>query len=131
MGVPAQRIHQMHRDHVPTLPPRFLLLGSTTVSQIQGMILPYEHQPSQTHIFCLQGLCCFREYQPWLIRTFVGHPEFVPDIVNKIIDVRGKSGAMDATTVTEGRKRAVRPDDGTGTIGRAIWKVLGVNSRTA
>ncbi|KAF8513087.1 class I glutamine amidotransferase-like protein [Gautieria morchelliformis] len=108
-GVSSISIHQMHKDHVPALPPRFLLLGSTAVSPIQGMILPYEDQPSQTHIFCVQG-----------------HPEFVSDIVNKIVDVRGKSGAMDAATVKDGYERAGRPDDGTGIIGRAIWKVLGV-----
>ena len=53
----------------------------------------------------------------------------MPDIINKIVDVRGKSGDMNAATVKEGRERAVRPDDGTGAIGRAIWKVLGVTSR--
>ena len=55
----------------------------------------------------------------------------MPDIVNKIVDFRGKSGVMDAATVQEGRERAVRPDDGTGVIGRAIWKILGVTPRAA
>jgi hypothetical protein len=50
----------------------------------------------------------------------------VSDIVNKTVDVRGKSGAMDAATVKDGYERAARPNDGTGIIGRAIWKVLGV-----
>ena len=46
----------MHKDHVPMLPPNFLLLGHTPISPVQGMILPYESNPSQTHVFCLQGL---------------------------------------------------------------------------
>ena len=50
-----QNIQQMHRDEVPSLPPGFQLLGSTPVTQIQGMILPYEDNPSQTHIFSVQG----------------------------------------------------------------------------
>ncbi|GJJ13024.1 hypothetical protein Clacol_007273 [Clathrus columnatus] len=60
----------------------------------------------------------------------IGHPEFLPNIVNKIIDVRGSSGSMDAGTVEGGRARAIRPDDGTGIIGRTIWKVIGVESTT-
>lgn len=62
--------------------------------------------------------------------SFTGHPEFVPDIVKKIVDAREKSGAMDAATVKEGRERAIRPDDGTGIIARTIWKILGVESNT-
>ncbi|KAF8528408.1 class I glutamine amidotransferase-like protein [Hysterangium stoloniferum] len=105
-----QMIQQMHRDHVPSLPPKFILLGSTSVSPVQGMILPCKDNASQVHVFCVQG-----------------HPEFLPDIVNKIVDAREKSGNMNADTVKDGRARAVRPDDGTGAIGRAIWQVLGIN----
>ena len=36
---------------------------------------------------------------------------------------------MDAVTIKDGRDRAVRKDDGTGAIGRAIWKVLGVEAK--
>lgn len=121
----------MHRDHVPSLPPKFTLLGHTPVSAIQGMILQYESSPAQTHIFCVQGL------RLSLILGFLmaltnpssrqGHPEFLPDMVNKIIDVREKSGVLsDAETLKEARERAVREDDGKGIIGKAIWKVLGV-----
>lgn len=52
----------------------------------------------------------------------------MPDIVNKIVEARGKTGAMDAATMKVGRERAVREDDGRGPIGRAIWKVLGVEA---
>ena len=45
----------MHRDHVLALPPRFLLLGCSTASKIQGMVLPYADQPSEIHIFSVQG----------------------------------------------------------------------------
>lgn len=33
-----QRVHQMHRDHVPSLPPSFELLGSTPACAIHGMV---------------------------------------------------------------------------------------------
>jgi len=60
--------------------------------------------------------------------SIVGHPEFVPDIVNKIVDVRGKTGAMNVATVKDGHRHAMKEDDGRGTIGRAMWKVLGVEA---
>ncbi|KIJ56370.1 hypothetical protein M422DRAFT_23651 [Sphaerobolus stellatus SS14] len=110
-GVPSINIQEMHRDEVPTLPPGFVSLGSTDVSQIQGMILPYKENPSQIQIFSVQG-----------------HPEFLPDIVNKIVDAREESGVMDPSTVKYGRENAVKPDDGTSAIGRAIWKVIGVEA---
>ncbi|KAF8576341.1 class I glutamine amidotransferase-like protein [Ramaria rubella] len=111
-GVSRISIQQMHRDHVPVLPPKFQILGHTDNTANQGMIRMYDDQPSQTHIFCIQG-----------------HPEFLPDIVNKIVDVREKSGAMDSATVKDGRRRAVRRDDGKSSIARAIWKVLGVEAK--
>jgi hypothetical protein len=42
------------------------------------------------------------------------------------VDAREKSSIMDAATVRDGRDRAIREDDGRGVIGRAMWKVLGV-----
>lgn len=39
MGLFAlQAVHQMHRDHVPSLPPSFELLGSTPACAIHGMV---------------------------------------------------------------------------------------------
>ena len=104
----------MHRDHVPEVPEGFLLLGSSPVSPVQGMVLPYPSSPrplspNSVHVFSVQG-----------------HPEFTASIVNPIIDARSTSGAMTPVTVAEGRVRAVREHDGPGVIGRTIWRILGV-----
>jgi len=108
------RIQQMHRDHVPSLPPNFLLLGSTPKCGIQGMLLPYSDRKGleeleDVHILCVQG-----------------HPEFVPGIVERVIDAREKSGILDEPTAQEGRHRGAQDDDGVGAIARAIWKISGV-----
>lgn len=63
-------------------------------------------------------------------RDQTGHPEFTPDIVNRILDVRSNTVVMDAETAADGRARAVKRDDGVGTIGKAIWKVIGVDATT-
>lgn len=106
----------MHRDHVPIAPPSFHLLGSTPVCPNQGMIKVYSDSkpisnPSNIHILTVQG-----------------HPEFTSDIVNSIIDVRERNGAMSADVVKDGRERAVKSHEGIGKIGRAIWRVLGVDA---
>ena len=62
------------------------------------------------------------------ILTVQGHPEFTADIVSAIIDVRERNGAMSAEVVKDGRERAVQPHEGLGKIGRAIWRVLGVDA---
>ncbi|THH07008.1 hypothetical protein EW145_g3685 [Phellinidium pouzarii] len=113
-------IQQMHRDHVPYVPPSFLSLGSSPVSPVQGLIRPYSSEPpnkiadpANIHIFTVQG-----------------HPEFTADIVNAIINAREKSGAMSTEVVQDGRSRAARKHEGIGAIGRAIWRVLGVGTPT-
>ena len=104
----------MHRDHVPTLPPGFLLLGYSPVCAVQGFVLRYPDSEAgdiagKTHIFAVQG-----------------HPEFLPGIVHKIVDAREASGVMDASTVAMGRSQAGINDDGVDVIGKAIWRILGV-----
>ncbi|KAG8899473.1 hypothetical protein FRB99_006700 [Tulasnella sp. 403] len=108
-------IQQMHRDHVPALPPSFELLGSSPVALVQGIVLKYPSPTSDDPASAIQ------------VFAVQGHPEFKPDIVSKIIDVREKSGAMDAGTVKAGRENASKPDDGVGAIGRAIWSVMGIS----
>ncbi|KAL5504984.1 hypothetical protein ACEPAH_7647 [Sanghuangporus vaninii] len=117
---PVLPIQQMHRDHVPTVPPSFHLLGSSPIAPVQGLVrfassgstsLSEDAEPKDIQILTVQG-----------------HPEFTSFIVNSIIDVREKNGAMSPEIAKEGRERAVRPDEGTGIIGRTIWKVLGVGS---
>ena len=104
----------MHRDHVPTLPPSCVLLGSTPVSPIQGYVVPYDAssplKPANIHMLAVQG-----------------HPEFDADIVNAVIAVREEKQMMSPETVKDGRDRAGRRHDGNGLIGRTIWAVLGVD----
>ena len=109
-----QGIQQMHRDHVPMIPPGFILLGSTAVSPIQGMVLPYPAlddgavpSATETHILTVQG-----------------HPEFTGPIVEKIIDVRAKRGVIDAERAAKAREDAYKRHDGLGIIAQAIWKVM-------
>ncbi|KIM24847.1 hypothetical protein M408DRAFT_17475 [Serendipita vermifera MAFF 305830] len=113
-GTDQIAIQQFHRDHVPTLPPGFILLGSTTVSAIQGMLLPYptwsaEALPSagETHILTVQG-----------------HPEFTGPIVEKIVEVRAKRGILDGPRAAKAKADGYNPHDGKGCIGQAIWKVM-------
>lgn len=83
---------------------------------------PTRYRYSRYKVRLLTVAQCYENFFP------PGHPEFLPDIVNKIIDAREKMGAMNADTVKDGRERAVRRDDGIGIIGVAIWNVLGVKA---
>jgi len=117
-GIESGRLDiiEMHRDHVTSLPPSFELLGSSPVAPNQGMALRYRSgdvdnlSSNNIHVLTVQG-----------------HPEFNPDIVSKMVDAREASGVLDAETVKAGREKGVLRDDGTGPIGRTIWRVLGVD----
>lgn len=111
-----QNIQQMHRDHVPSVPPSFHLLGSTSVARNQGMV---QFSDLDARIPEVDG-----SIPPIHILTLQGHPEFTTGIVKEIIRVRGKSGAMDRDTVENGLIHADDHNDGDGIIGRAIWEVL-------
>ncbi|KAF8317674.1 class I glutamine amidotransferase-like protein [Clavulina sp. PMI_390] len=106
------RIQQMHRDHVPSVPPQFELLGSSPVCQVQGIALSYNRgQPIQSlqdiHVLCVQG-----------------HPEFHNDIVSRIIDAREASGVLKGEFVKEARLRASAEHDGIDVIAKAMWDIL-------
>ncbi|KAH9975239.1 class I glutamine amidotransferase-like protein [Lactifluus volemus] len=114
-GAPTINIQQMHRDHVPFVPPSFHLLGSTLISRNQGMVrfadpdipLPASDAPiPQIHILTLQG-----------------HPEFTTGIVKEIIRARNESGVMDNDTVEDAWSRADGRNDGR-LVGKVIWEVF-------
>lgn len=66
--------------------------------------------PQKIHILALQG-----------------HPEFIPDIVNRIIDVRSAKGVLDGATTREARERAGREMvGGQGVVGKGGNKVDGL-----
>ena len=110
-----QNIQQMHRDHVPTVPPSFHLLGSTSASKNQGMVKFYDSDAgtpepddliSQIHILTVQG-----------------HPEFTTGIMREVLRARKESGVIDKDTAESGLARADVRNDGE-SIARVIWEVI-------
>jgi len=107
------RIQQMHRDHVPATPPNFQLIGYSPKCAVQGIVLPYTSEVrslADVHVLCVQG-----------------HPEFVPSIVQKIIDAREASGVLDEAVARDARYRAEQEHDGVDVIARVIWRLFGVS----
>ncbi|OWZ29081.1 cytoplasmic protein [Cryptococcus neoformans A2-102-5] len=107
-------LEQMHRDHVPSLPPGCTLLLSTPRYPIHSFYKPH---PLSTPSRPLAQ-----------ILTVQGHPEFTPSIVNHVINARAATGVFDEQTVKEARRRAGGKDgtggEGFGRIGWAVWRVL-------
>lgn len=110
-GYETQNIEEMHRDHVPALPPNFHLLGSTVVSPNQGMLKFSDDGKADldnVHVLTVQG-----------------HPEFDESIVNAIVKVRSQAGIIDLLTAEDAARRSGWRNDGL-IVGKAIWKVLNV-----
>ncbi|PPQ87070.1 hypothetical protein CVT25_000050 [Psilocybe cyanescens] len=104
-------IQQMHRDHVPAVPPNFHLLASTDISPNQGTVLfyPEDSGKSKAHIHIL---------------TVQGHPEFTEPVVTSIIEQRAASGVINAQAVKDAEaRRFVETNAGT-IVGKAIWEVI-------
>ncbi|KZT03619.1 class I glutamine amidotransferase-like protein [Laetiporus sulphureus 93-53] len=120
LGVPTLNIQQMHRDHVPAVPPSFHLLGSTPVSPNQGMVrfasgTSVDHpMPQDVQIFTVQG-----------------HPEFTQRISEKIVEARERKGVMGKDIAEDARKRAEWRNDGVGVIGKVMWEIMGVGAGQA
>ncbi|RDB26710.1 putative glutamine amidotransferase-like protein C13C5.04 [Hypsizygus marmoreus] len=116
-GVETLNIQQMHRDHVPTLPPNVQLLASTPVSYNQGMVR-FTANPESAQ----------RKLNDVQIFTLQGHPEFVEGLVTGLVEVRAKSGIIDAETAADSERRKGWRNDGVPVIGKAIWGILGVTA---
>jgi GMP synthase-like glutamine amidotransferase len=82
------RIMQMHQDIVPRVPEGAELLGSSPVCKVQGL------------------------YKKESYISLQGHPEFVPGIVDKILDVREQAGVFTDEQMKEYRKLAEKRQDG-------------------
>ncbi|GAA93842.1 uncharacterized protein L969DRAFT_42277 [Mixia osmundae IAM 14324] len=103
-------IHQVHKDHVPKPPTGFINLGSTAICPCHGMI-KLRHPGARPdlaniHMFTVQG-----------------HPEFSPEIVTDIIDVREQAGVIDSALAAQSRQDAALHDDGVD-IARICVKLL-------
>ncbi|KAJ3558428.1 hypothetical protein NM688_g930 [Phlebia brevispora] len=114
-GVDTLNIEQMHRDHVPEVPSGCHLLASTPVSYNQGYV---RYATSKTTP-SLEDIQIF---------TVQGHPEFTKRIVDSIVDARASTGAIDKVTADDARTRSTWRNDGVEVIGKAIWRVLGVDA---
>ncbi|KIM43592.1 hypothetical protein M413DRAFT_443508 [Hebeloma cylindrosporum] len=104
-------IQQMHRDHVPSVPPSFHLLGSTNISPNQGMVrfvppfpspsIDPSSNPTDTH----QQTLSSTPLPPIQILTTQGHPEFNSSIVSSIIEQRVASGAIGIPAAEDAKRR--------------------------
>lgn len=136
-------IQQVHKDHVPELPPdfggeSFENLASTSISPIQSLILRYptEAPPlastAQTSAYMAfdiedsetasSGPNPLRSLH---VLTFQGHPEFDREIVENIIEVRTEMGIVTGELRERSLENAKKPHDGL-KLGRAILAMLGV-----
>ena len=108
----SKSIQQMHRDHVPTVPPSFHLLGSSPVSLNHGMVRFSSGADPSTPL------------PPIQIITIQGHPEFNESIVTAIIEQRSQSGAISQEAAADAETRRFLKTDGVDIIGKAIWKII-------
>ncbi|KAJ7489431.1 class I glutamine amidotransferase-like protein [Mycena latifolia] len=117
-GVDSLYIEEMHRDHVPEVPPTFHLLGSTDIALNQGMVR-FKTAAAPSSPLSLSDIH---------ILTVQGHPEFNEPIVSKLLAARAKSGIIDAATASDAVQRANWQNDGVGVIGKAILGVYGITA---
>ncbi|KAI0746716.1 class I glutamine amidotransferase-like protein [Daedaleopsis nitida] len=112
-GVSELNIEEMHRDHVPEVPPSFHLLGSSPIAPNQGMVQTYPGAspslltPSDVHIFTVQG-----------------HPEFHKQITSEIVKARRSTGVLSAEIAEDFKRRADWRNDGVDVVGKTLWKIL-------
>ncbi|KAF8811095.1 class I glutamine amidotransferase-like protein [Phlegmacium glaucopus] len=105
-------IQQMHRDHVPSVPPSFHLLGYSLTCYNQGMVRFSPGAKPSTPL------------PPIQILTTQGHPEFNEPIVTAIIEQRLESGSISPEAAADAETRRFWRTDGVDVIGKAIWAIL-------
>ncbi|BGP42907.1 hypothetical protein JCM10449v2_006922 [Rhodotorula kratochvilovae] len=105
-------IHQMHRDHVPSVPKGFELLGSTSDCDVHGFVRFVDESAPHTA-------------ENIAVVTLQGHPEFNSTIVNEVIDMREGKGVISHELAEESREYAGQHDDGDW-IGRVLLRMFGV-----
>jgi len=107
-------IQQMHRDHVPTVPSGFELLGSTGTCHNEGMVKYTSDESgklaklSDIHILTVQG-----------------HPEFTRDIVAMLVGFRAENGILTPECAQDAIKRNDElRDEPPQLVGKAVWQIL-------
>ncbi|KAB5554922.1 class I glutamine amidotransferase-like protein, partial [Coniochaeta sp. 2T2.1] len=96
-----QKVHQMHRDAVASLPAGAESLGETDVCPVQGFVILGK------------------------VITVQGHPEMTGPIVKEILDLRHEMGILSDEIYQDGMDRVQDEHDGV-PIARAFLKFLGV-----
>ncbi|WVR08712.1 hypothetical protein IAU60_005770 [Kwoniella sp. DSM 27419] len=103
-------LEQVHKDHVPTVPPGCHITLSTPRYPVHGYVRYHPSSDSSVQVFAVQG-----------------HPEFIPDMVLRTVEARVHMGIFDDEVATEARRRAVGKGDGGegfGRVGWTVWRVL-------
>lgn len=114
-----ENIHLMNRDHVPTEPPSFHVLASSSQSPNHGMVLFSQSESSKDISHSNFRLTDIH------ILTSQGHPEFTDSITRLLLSWRRE--LLGAELVHDGESRAGNQNDGIAVIGKAIWGVMGVD----
>lgn len=104
----------MNRDHVPTVPPGFELVGSTDICHNQGMV---KYIPDESG-----GLAKLSDVQ---ILTVQGHPEFTKDIVKILVGFRADRGTLTPECAQDAIMRNELRNEAPEVVGKTVWKVLG------
>ncbi|KAG1765543.1 hypothetical protein EDD22DRAFT_880416 [Suillus occidentalis] len=112
-------IHLMNRDHVPTEPPSFYVLASSSQSPNHGMVLFSQSESSKDISHSNFRLTDIH------ILTSQGHPEFTESITRILLSWRRE--LLGPELVHDGESRAGNQNDGIAVIGKAIWGVMGVD----
>lgn len=62
------------------------------------------------------------------IFTIQGHPEFVPELVHEMVEIRAAAGIIDEQTAVEARRRVWGKDkrggEGLGCVGWSVWRMI-------
>ena len=110
-----QNMQKMNRDHVPTVPPGFELLGSTDICHNQGMV---KYTPDESG-----KLAKLSDIQ---ILTVQGHPEFTKSIISLLVGFRAEKGILTPECAQDAIRRNELHNDSPEVVGNAVWKILGV-----
>lgn len=104
----------MNRDHVPTVPPGFKLLGSSDLCYNQGMV---KYIPDESG-----ELAKLSDIQ---IITVQGHPEFTKSIIAVLVGFRAEKGILTPECAQDAIKRNELRNEAPVVVGSAVWKILG------